>query len=179
MIHIRRARESDARGMAQVHLEAWQDAYRDCVPPGFLTPLSIDARESFWRDEVRALTPERRPWVAESAEEVVGFVCVGGARDETARPLTGEVYGLYVLPDCWDQGVGRNLLAHAVHDLNAHGYDDAVIWVPADNRRVRAFYEMEGWHPDGATKQDSLVGSEISEVRYRLALATSTVAEYA
>jgi ribosomal protein S18 acetylase RimI-like enzyme len=165
--------------MAEVHIQTWRDAYRDSLPPAFLAALSVEVRETFWRDELHALAPDRRPWVAESSGEVVGFVSVGAARDEAVQPFTGEVYALYVLPDCWDQGVGRTLLAHAEHDLNAHGYDDAVLWVLAENQRARTFYEMAGWHADGAIKHDSIGGREISEVRYRLALETSTVAEFA
>lgn len=179
MVHIRRARDSDARGIAEVHVRTWQDAYRDSLPPAFLASLSVDARESLWRDELSAMGPDRRPWVAETAIEIVGFVSVGAARDEVARPRTGEVYAIYVLPDCWDRGVGRTLLAHAERDLVDHGYDEAVLWVLADNRRARAFYEMAGWHADGGTKHEPIGGREISEVRYRLALERPSVAELA
>ena len=177
MVHIRRARLSDARGMAQVHVRTWQEAYRDSLPPAFLRALNTDARESFWRDELRTLAPDRRPWVAEATGQVVGFVSSGATRDEAARPLTGEVYAIYVLPDCWDRGVGRTLLAHAEHDLIAHGYEQAVLWVLADNQRARTFYELAGWQADGGTKHDSIGGREIGELRYRLTLERSRVAE--
>lgn len=177
IVHIRRAREPDARGMAEVHVRAWQEAYRDSLPGPYLRGLSVDARESHWREELRALAPDRRPWVAEATDQVVGFAAAGAARDESAHPLTGEVYALYVLPDCWDRGVGRTLLAHAEHDLIAHGYDEAVLWVLADNRRARAFYEMSGWHADGGTKHDAIGGRGVEELRYRLTLESSRVAE--
>lgn len=179
LIHIRRAREADARGMAEVHLRTWREEYRDKLPPAYLEALSIEARETFWREELHALAPDRRPWVAESSGEIVGFVSTGAARDESARPLTGEVYALHVLPDCWDRGVGSSLLAHAEHDLNAHGYDEALFWVMAENRRERTFYEMAGWQADGEIRCDTVGGCEISEVRYRLALETTALAEFA
>jgi len=98
-------------------------------------------------------------------------------RGETAQPLSGEVYAIYVLPDCWGQGIGRALLAHAERDLIEHGYDEAVLWVLADNQRARAFYERAGWHADGGTKRDTFGGREVEEVRYRRALRTSRVNE--
>ena len=177
MVHIRRARESDARGMAEVHIRTWQEAYRDSLPGPYLRALNVDAREIHWRDELRALAPDRRPWVAEATGQIVGFAAAGAARDGAADPLTGEVFAIYVLPDCWDRGVGRTLLAHAEHDLIAHGYDDAVLWVLADNQRARTFYEMSGWHADGGIKHDTIGGREIEEVRYRLTLERSRVAE--
>ena len=177
MVHIRRALESDARGMAEVHIRTWQEAYRDSLPGPYLRALNVDTREIHWRDELRTLAPDRRPWVAETRSQIVGFVAAGASREESADPLTGEVYAIYVLPDCWDRGVGRTLLAHAEHVLLDHGYDQAVLWVLADNRRARTFYEMSGWQADGGTKHATIGGREVEELRYRLTLERSRVAE--
>lgn len=176
MVHIRRAREADARGMAAVHVRTWQQAYRDMLSPEFLEALSIDAREVFWRNELRSLAPDRRPWVAEAANGIVGFASAGMGRDEAAPSRTGEVYAIYVLPDCWDRGVGRTLLAHAEHDLIDHGYSHAELWILSDNQRARAFCDGAGWRPDGETKRVSIGGEEFEEVRYRLTLERSNVA---
>ena len=178
MVHLRRARENDARGIAEVHVRTWQLAYRDQLPEPYLNALSVDVREGHWATELRMLPAERRPWVAETQGEIVGFVSAGPSRDETATDMTGEVYAIYVLPDCWDRGLGRMLLAHAERDLLAHGYHDAILWVLADNERARAFYEAAGWHADGGTKQDSIAGREVDEVRYRIALEKSRVGEF-
>ena len=177
MVQIRRARDADARGIAEVHVASWREAYRDLLPASLLNALTVEARESNWRDELRAMGPGAAPWVAEVNGQTVGFVACGGARDETADPLTGEVYAIHVLPDCWRRGVGRSLLGHAERDLISHGYDDAVIWVLADDQRRRAFYEWVGWHADGGTRLDAIGGVEVEEVRYRIALERSRVAE--
>jgi ribosomal protein S18 acetylase RimI-like enzyme len=177
MVHLRRARETDARGIAEVHVRTWQEAYRDQLPATFLNALTIDARERYWATELRLMSAERRPWVAESAGQIVGFVAVGGSRGEIAAPQTGEVYAIYVTPDCWKRGVGQMLLAHAERDLLLHGYNQAVLWVLEENQRARAFYEFLGWQADGGTKIDSVGGREVREVRYRIALEKSRVAE--
>lgn len=39
-----------------------------------------------------------------------------------------------------------------------------------DNPRARRFYEREGWHADGETKEDELVGVTVREVLYRIRL---------
>lgn len=177
MVHMRRAREADARGIAEVHVRTWQVAYRDQLPVPYLNALSVEVRERYWATELRVMPAERRPWVAETGGQIVGFAAAGPTRDEAVGDMTGEVYAIYVLPDCWDRGVGRNLLAHAEHDLLSHGYNDAVMWVLTDNQRARAFYEAAGWHPDGGTKHDTIGGREVDEVRYRIALQKSRVAE--
>lgn len=177
VVHIRRARQTDARGIAQVRVETWRAAYDELLPKRFLDGLSVDQSEQRWAQEMRVLPADRQPWVAETHERIVGFVIGGPARDDTLPMGTGEVYAIYVLPDCWERGVGRSLLSHVERDLAGHGYDQAVLWVLADNARARYFYESAGWQLDGASKVDTIGGIEVSEVRYRITLEKSRVAE--
>lgn len=172
VVHIRRARPTDARAIAQVHVDTWREAYRELLPPGFLTGLSVDRRTGFWDSELRVTPAERMPWIAESEGRVAGFASSGPSRDADATPTTGEVYAIYVLPDCWAKGVGRDLLHHAERDLLEHGYSEARLWVLADNIRARRFYEKAGWAVD-ATRLEDIGGIEVEEVRYRKPLDAS------
>jgi ribosomal protein S18 acetylase RimI-like enzyme len=174
VVHIRRARAADARAIAEVHVRTWQSAYRELLPHEFLAGLSVDARERFWQSELEVTPAERMPWLAESDGQVVGFVSTGPSRDADATPSTGEVYAIYVTPDCWDKGVGRDLLHHAENDLRQHGYSEARLWVLADNARARRFYERAAWTVD-ATRHETIGAVELEEVRYRLALESSRV----
>lgn len=173
MVHLRRAREPDAEGIARVHVLTWREAYRGQLPDYLLDSLSVERRTQFWSHEVRVLAAERRPWLADADGEVVGFVSAGASRDNDARDSTGEVYAIYVLPDCWDRGLGRNLLQHAERDLLDHGYDEATLWVLESNQRARHFYEAAGWLADGAVKVERQGDVELREVRYRRMLAAS------
>jgi ribosomal protein S18 acetylase RimI-like enzyme len=168
---MRRARESDAQPIAVVHVKTWQRAYRGLVPAAVLDSLDVGTRERFWQREIGMLPPDRRPWIAESGPDVVGFVAAGPSHDEGAWPSTGEVYAIYVLPECWSRGVGRSLLAHAERDLRAHGYTNATLWVFGDNERTKSFYEAAGWRADGTEKTDEFGGVGLLELRYRKALA--------
>lgn len=170
VVHLRRAREDDAPGIAEVHVETWRHAYRDLLPAEFLKALDVGAREKWWRTELH-VTPElRRPWIAETGTDIAGFVSVGPSSDPGASTETGEVYALYVAPDCWDRGVGRNLLHHGQRDLVEHGYNEATLWVLADNTRAREFYEAAGWRTDGAQRTEDIGGRHVVEVRYRRSL---------
>jgi ribosomal protein S18 acetylase RimI-like enzyme len=177
MFQIREAQVPDARGIAEVWVRTWQEAYRDILPTAFLNGLSVDAGEKRWRDLLNAAMPGRRTLVADSGGQVVGFVTAGVLRDEKAQPPSGEVYAIYVLPDWWGQDIVRSLLAHAEQVLIEQGCDEAVLWVLADNQRARTFYERAGWRTDGGAKRDTLGGREVEEVRYRIALRRSTVNE--
>jgi GNAT superfamily N-acetyltransferase len=179
MLRIRRAREDDARGIAEVHIETWRDAYKNNLPRSFLAGLNVENRERMWHDEMKVLAPDRRPWVAEASGRIIGFVSAGGSRAEQPLPGEGEVYAIYVMPDCWARGIGRNLLAHAERDLVSFGYNQAILWCLAANERARKFYEQTGWQPDGATVTRTIGGVEVEEVRYRIRLDKARVASVA
>jgi ribosomal protein S18 acetylase RimI-like enzyme len=175
LIHLRRATEADARAIAEVHVDTWRRAYRGLVAQDLLDSLNVDSRERFWQRALAAMPADRRPWLAEADTEVVGFVSAGAAEDQDAKPTTGQVYAIYVSADCWDRGVGRNLLGHAERDLRDHTYVEATLWVLATNERARRFYEAAGWHPDGAEQTQTFGGAELHEVRYRKTLERPTI----
>src|SRR3954463_4626605 len=86
IFHIRRAREDDARAIAEVHIQTWRDAYRGQLPASFLAGLSVDNRERMWQDEIRILPSDRRPWVAETATGIIGFISAGASRSDAPQP---------------------------------------------------------------------------------------------
>jgi hypothetical protein len=55
---IRSATPGDARAIATIHVEAWRAAYRGIVPDEYLDSLSIDGRESTWRQNLLAAEPQ-------------------------------------------------------------------------------------------------------------------------
>jgi GNAT superfamily N-acetyltransferase len=107
-------------------------------------------------------------WIAERDGRPVGFVSCGPPRDDDVAPLTAEIFALYVIPGAWRSGVGRALMATAVDHLRARGAETLTLWVLEANARARAFYEAEGWQPDGASQPLDMGGFSVIEVRYRL-----------
>lgn len=165
-VHLRRASVEDAPGIAAVHVRTWQHAYRDLLPADVLERLSVTRREEFWRSQLQVLPEAQRPWVAELEERITGFVSAGPSRDEDASPRVGEVYAIYVDPECWSRGIGRHLMDHARRDLRAHGYAEATLWVLDGNHQAREFYQAAGWRTDGATRREAIGPTEVDEVRY-------------
>jgi hypothetical protein len=84
----RPATQSDARGVAKVHVRSWQDAYRGIVPDNHLDRLSVDTRELVFRESIARGSPEL--WVAEADSDIIGWVAFGASRDKDAGPSTGE-----------------------------------------------------------------------------------------
>jgi GNAT superfamily N-acetyltransferase len=162
-MQVRGAVPEDAKAIAGVHVRAWQGAYAHVFPAEELAGLDVPSRVRYWRDGIRA------GWTVLVTDDVSGFASVGPARDPDADGQ-GELYAIYVAPECWGSGAGHALMTAAIQALRDAGFAEAVLWVLDDNPRARRFYEREGWTADGAVKDDVFLDTSVREVRYRVSL---------
>ena len=168
-LSIRPGTVADAAAIAAVNVRAWKAAYRGLLPDAVLDRLKVDERGGTRRQWMgRDRPPEQQTWVTTARGKVIGYSDTGLARDKDAEQGWAEVWTLYLDPDHWDRGAGRELFAHATADLTARGYSPLILWTMDGNARARRFYEAAGWHWDGARKADDRGDHVIHEVRYRL-----------
>jgi GNAT superfamily N-acetyltransferase len=169
-IELREARVGDEPAVADLHVRAWQEAYRGLIPDTFLDDLDPEdraARYSF--DSTDADGPTTLLAVQEGedcGEVILGFATFGPSRDADA-PDHGEVVALYVDPDRYESGVGRMLMAAARRRLWEAGFVDALLWVLDGNDRAVRFYQGEGWTADGATRVEEPYGVVSNVSRFR------------
>jgi GNAT superfamily N-acetyltransferase len=156
---------TDARLVAEIHVRAWQEAYKDILSAEYLAGLSIDKRQTYWSEVIPKGNPELL--VARIGDIVVGWVAFGKCRDTDATSSAGEIWAIYVAPDHWSTGVGRALWLQARQKLASDGYQTASLWVLADNARAIGFYTKAGFvaEPDSA-KGIELGGQTLKEVRF-------------
>jgi GNAT superfamily N-acetyltransferase len=170
---IRPAGPRDAEPIARLHIASYRTAYRDVLPAGFLAGLTLADRERRWRASLR--DPARSTFLTlmdNAAPRPVAFAETGVSRDGDATAArTAELIALHVAEDCWHQGVGRALHAHAIRALRDSGFADATLWVLTGNERARGFYAAMGWTPDGHARDLVVNGACIPEIRYRIGLA--------
>ena len=169
-MRIREAALSDARAIAEIHVRAWQAAYRGQLPDDYLDDLSVEDRLGQHEWTIRNPRETWRLWVAEDDGAVVGFAVTGPGEDVDADERTGEVYAIYLEPGRIGTGLGSRLFAHAVDDLRDRGFTGATLWVLESNERARRFYEIAGWKPDGATASEQIDRALMPTVRYRVTL---------
>ena len=172
LVTIRLATRADAEVLATIHVHSWQWAYQGLVPDAYLEHLgqTLGERTQARRTQLEQVPPEYRWWVAGHTGQLVGFIITRPSEDEDAARLTAEVLALYLDPEAVGCGIGRNLFAHAVADLQQRGYCQATLWVLESNARARRFYEAAGWTPDGGRKSEERPGFLLHEVRYRTLL---------
>lgn len=160
---MRAAEVADADAIGLIHVLGWRVAYAGLMPEEFLRGLSVRERQDRWRERVR---DDSRVLVAVERGAVVGFASFGASRDHDG-PDVGELYAIYLHPECWGLGVGRRLHSRAVDALRDAGFLRATLWVLEANDRAQRFYRAAGWVADGARKTDSFGGSPpMVEVRY-------------
>jgi GNAT superfamily N-acetyltransferase len=170
---IRRATVDDARAIAEVSVASWLGAYRGLMPDDALDGADVDQREE--RNRI-FLAGGADALVAEDDEGVYGFASFGRSRDPDAGDEVGELYAIYLRPERWGRGLGRELHDAAVEALRAAGFAEATLWVLDSNERARRFYERAGWQADGSVRSDRVgeLRALVEEVRYRIALTRST-----
>jgi GNAT superfamily N-acetyltransferase len=152
-VTIRESGPEDARAIAEVHVASWRQAYRGFIPDPVLDDLSIEERESVWRQGLGDEEPGTA-LVAEERGRVVGFVGFGPSRSFDDPPSVGEIYALYLHPENQRRGIGRRLLEAALDVMARDGFQDATLWVLDSNSGARRFYQALGWQTDGVTRHD-------------------------
>jgi ribosomal protein S18 acetylase RimI-like enzyme len=156
-VRIRAVALDDAEELARLHVDVWEDAYRDLMPATVFEErrATIPERVDRWR---RAITEgPARTLVAESSTGLVGFSSVGKPRDDDVA-VGEELWALYVRAQWWDKRAGHALLVAALADRPAY------LWVLRGNDRAITFYRKHGFAEDGVTRRDDH-GVELRMVR--------------
>jgi GNAT superfamily N-acetyltransferase len=172
-VELREARRGDELAVADVHVRAWQEAYRGLIPDEYLDAL--DPRDRATRYTFEADDPAAPTTViavdgaGDGEEQILGFTTICPSRDADA-PGLGEVVALYVDPERYRGGVGRVLMAEARRRLREAGFTEALLWVLDGNDRATSFYEREGWTPDGARRVEHPYGVVSNVSRFRRSL---------
>ena len=168
-MEIRPAVLQDARRIAEIHVRAWEAAYRGLMPDSVLDAMSVGEREIAWRDRLRK--GEVTVLVSCESAAVTGWLVLGRSRDDKATDSEREIYGLYVDPTGWRRGAGTHLWNEGYRVLKNASISLVVLWVLEGNDGARRFYESVGFDLDhGHTKRVEREGAVLSEVRYRRTL---------
>ena len=169
-IQVRPAKLSDAKTIAEIHVEAWAAAYGGIVPDDHLKSFTVAKRQALWLDAIKFSEPQ--VWVAMDANAIVGFVGFDRSRDAKSKATTGEIWAMYAAPDYWGNGVGLALWDAARDGLVEEGCTDVTLWVLLKNERALRFYDLAGFKREMNTAKTVPMGSaKVEEIRMRRKLA--------
>jgi ribosomal protein S18 acetylase RimI-like enzyme len=139
-IDIRRAEPCDANAIAEVHRDAWQGAYAGIIPHRALNTMIGRRGGEWWNNAIkRAATV----LVVEIGGDIAGYATLGRNRARDL-PQQGEIYELYLRPECQGVGLGRQLFTAARRKLADHGLKGLVVWALEENAGALSFYQNIG-----------------------------------
>lgn len=147
--HIRYATESDAEGIAFVHVNSWKTSYAGIIDQDFLDTISYEKRLSSWKEILQSKNTQQLVVVFE--DKIIGFVGFGFVRSES-RPeffedtetKMWEIYAIYLLEEHKRKGLGKALFTQCRLWFNRKELESFVVWALADNIHAKQFYEKEG-----------------------------------
>lgn len=140
-IDIRPGRADDATAIADVHDDAWRNAYRGIIPGRDLERMISRRGADWWR---AAIGRGSRLTVLTVDDRAVAYASMGRNR-ASALLAGGEIYELYVHPEYQGIGLGRRLFETARCELRARNYQGIAVWALADNEQATGFYRhLEG-----------------------------------
>lgn len=164
---LTRAREEDARQIAELHLASWRATYTRELSRRFLASQDPAAWEAEWRGH---LASGVSVIVAKEGDRLDGFVACGPVRGRSSDPLEWEIYNIHVAPARHGEGCGSRLFDAARELGRQRGARQLVLWVVRTNDPARAFYEHKGMKDDGGEQEHVLGDETLHEIRYRMDL---------
>jgi GNAT superfamily N-acetyltransferase len=140
---IRRAVPQDALRIAEVRVQSWQDTYKGLIPDSYLSGMRVEASALIWERVLEAASDAACTYVLEVNGEICGFAS-GITLAESKEGFDAELTGVYVLPQVQRNGVGRRLVNKVAATLAQAGATNLLVWVLAEHRAGRDFFEAIG-----------------------------------
>jgi GNAT superfamily N-acetyltransferase len=142
-ITIRQAIAGDAAAIARVRIDAWRTTYRGIVPDAYLDAMDVEASTRMWDRVLTAAATKASVFVAENEGEVVGFAAAN-LLQEPKHDFNAELSAIYLRRDFRRAGIGRRLVRAVTQAQREKGANGLIVWVIAENRVARSFYEALG-----------------------------------
>lgn len=168
-MQIRVATGADAPEIARVHVASWQVAYRGLMPDAILDSLNVEKRAVRWYEilaQSNGIT-----FVSEADSRITGFCNLVPSHDAEANSnTTAEIAAIYIHPECWRKGVGRDLCRLALQEAKSRNFVSVTLWVLKTNIPALKFYQTMGFAADGAIRTEMLKDFVLHELRLRVPL---------
>ena len=162
-VTLRPAVAEDAADLAAIQAASWNAAFVEIMTPEILREYTDFARlEEMYRNILAS--PELHLTLELVNDVPHGLAAWSASRDGEAK--TAELICIHSRPSNWGKGYGAALMRHALLEVENAGYSYVTLWVFAENRRARRFYEALGFAPTGATQ----ISFGCEELQYRKSL---------
>jgi ribosomal protein S18 acetylase RimI-like enzyme len=161
---IRRAAIQDAAELAYIRINAWNEAYRELLPPQTLEEATrFEDNYVMYQKEI--LKPGHTLHVALYNNIPIGVFSLEKTEDKDLSEETCELKEIYFLPQYWNKGLGKRTYKSIRKIIKMRGFTNVSCWVYERNTRARHFFETLGFSLEGS-KRITEIGIPIEEIRY-------------
>lgn len=141
------------RDAVEADLSIIVEIYNAAIPGRMATadlePISVESRILWYREH----QPQTRPvWVIELDNQIVGWISFQAFHSRAAYQRTVEL-SIYIHPDYQGQGIGKKLLAEAIHHSPNFGIKALVALIFAHNQPSLKLFQCFGFQQWGYLPQ--------------------------
>lgn len=142
-VRVRMASPTDAAELATVFKDSWTNAYQGMLPDAHLSRIIRKRDVAWWQ---QALSGPDPMLALDLDGKAIGYATYGTSRAR-GRLAQGEIYELYLAPDCQGIGLGEHLFEACRNRLDERGLRGLVVWALIENRSACHFYWRRGGRP--------------------------------
>ncbi len=140
-MQIRKASKEDIESIARIYVDGWKTTYHGLVPDNYLEKLTYEEAERKW---LQFLNSENAPFIYIAVNDQGKIIGFAAGQHMDNDKFTGELYALYLFPECRGLGTGRQLVSAAAKHFKENSIDSMLVWVMEQNNSGLGFYERLG-----------------------------------
>ena len=161
---IRKACFTDAESIAEIHADSWRKTYQRALTERYLFDIVPGERSEVWKDRLDNPKPNQHVLVAESDNDLIGFVCAyAGEHGKWGSYLDN----LHIGTRHQSKGIGKRLLIEAARWCAQQEPGSGMcLLVNQDNLRAQHFYQGLGAHNAQEGVWDAPDGSRVPTYWY-------------
>ena len=147
---IRRVRAGDEKSLAYIQTESWRSAFRHILTADELDKYADPARAE--KMYARLLAENKGNGYILTLDGLPHAIAWWDAARDAEYAGKAELICIHSLPAGRRKGYGRRLMEKALSDIREAGFAEVVLWTFAANADAIAFYEKEGFAPEGGRR---------------------------
>ncbi len=140
---IRRVKQGDAPSLAMIQTSSWRVAFKGILSEEELARCTN--LEKVTAMYSRLLNENIGNGYIGELDGMAHCIAYWDKTRDSDMEGFAELICIHSLPKNWRRGCGSRMMDRVIGDIAEAGYKEVMLWVFAENKRARAFYEKVGF----------------------------------
>lgn len=166
-------KEDRVTEIAEAQVGAWQKAFKGILSDELLSGLAVAKFAENWTSILAQKERKNYIYVNEQ-NKGVGFISYGQPKDQE-EAAHFEIYGIYVHPAYWGQGIGYQLMQFAIDAIVAFNPSVKIIlWTMHENNLSKKFYKGFGFTETRKRRVSQRNEENFEEIQFEIQIEKAT-----